>query len=108
MYKRQEEPGEPGEPVRASAAAIEPLPERYARLGAAGLQRLRSRYADLTARLAAKALEDAQRAELTAKADRLNPDGWLTAEDVASALEDYEATFESLRAVVGRQPRGRL
>ena len=86
----------------------EPLPERYARLGAAGLQRLRSRYADLSARLAAKTLEDEQRAELGAKAERLNPDGWLTAEDVAAAMEDYEATFESLRAIVGRQPRGRL
>ena len=100
------------EPVQTGGtrAAIEPaapIPERYARLGSAGLDRLRARYADLSARLAAKTLEDDVRAELAAKAERLNPDGWTTAEDVAAALEDYEATFESLRAVVGRQPRGR-
>jgi len=106
------EPGEPseaGEPeeVAEPLAPVPPLPERYARLGAEGLARVRARYADLAARLAAKELDDSQRAELTARAERLNPDAWLTTDEVAAALEEYEALFESLRAVVGRQPRSR-
>ena len=100
------EAGEPEE-VAEPLAPVPPLPERYARLGAEGLARVRARYADLAARLAAKELDDSQRAELTARAERLNPDAWLTTDEVAAALEEYEALFESLRAVVGRQPRSR-
>jgi hypothetical protein len=106
------EPVEPEEPVRAEGLDPTPpaveVPERYARLGADGLSRLRARYADLVARLAAKELEDEQRADLAGRAERLNPDGWQTAGEVAAALEDYESVFESLRAVLGRQPRRRL
>ena len=97
------EPGEPGEPAEAAP----PVPERYARLGAEGLAGVRARYADLVARIAAREMEDDQRADLVARAGRLNPDAWATADEVAAALEEYETVFESLRAVVGRQPRSR-
>ena len=96
------EPGGPAEPVEP-----EPLPERYARLGVQGLARLRTRYADLKGRLADKPVEGAERDELMAKAERLNPDAWATADEVAAGLEDYESVFESLRGIVGRQPRQR-
>jgi hypothetical protein len=76
-------------------------------LGADAVARLRARYADVMVRLAAKPMEDAAREELNAQAERLNPDRWITAEDVASALEQYETVFEHLRSVVGRYPHRR-
>ena len=88
------------EPENLSAAAL--------RLGADGVIRLRARYLDIVARLDEKPLEDAARAELRAAAERLNPDTWRTADEVALALEQYETVFESLRTVVGRHPRRRV
>jgi hypothetical protein len=75
---------------------------RYARIGAEGLARLRGRYAEVMARIAERPLEETQREELRTKAERLNPDAWVTADEVAAALEQYETVFEELRAVVGR------
>ena len=69
------------------------------------MTRLRARYADLVARLAAKTLDDCQRADVMAQVEKLNPDAWLTPEEVAAALEEYETVVESLRAIVGRPPR---
>jgi hypothetical protein len=80
---------------------------RYARLGAAGLMRLRARYTEVIARLDEKPLEPPVKAELRAKAERLNPDAWGTEEEVADALEQYESVFEQLRPLVGRYPRRR-
>jgi len=95
---------EPLPPVE-SFEAEEPVPDRYARLGREGLARLRGRYADVVARIHAKPPEQEDRAELEARAARLDPDRWHTADEVAAALEDYESVFESLRAVVGRHAR---
>jgi hypothetical protein len=102
------EPLEP-EPPGPEPLAPEPLAPRYARLGPEGLIRLRARYADIAARLQAKEreLEGPQRAELTARVERLNPDVWLTDDEVVRALEDYEAIFESLRPIIGRPSRRR-
>jgi hypothetical protein len=80
---------------------------RFQRLGADGLRRLRSRYADVRQRIADKPLEEAERAELLARLERLNPDAWHTEDEVARALEDYESVFETLRPLVGRHPRRR-
>ena len=79
-----------------------------ARLGADGVTRLRLRYAQLVVRLGEKPMEEDVRAELNARLERLNPDAWLTADEVAAALEQYEAVFESLRSHVGHQPRRKL
>jgi hypothetical protein len=57
------------------------------------------------ARIAEKPCEEIQREELRTKAERLNPDGWVTEDEVTAALEEYEAVFEALRAVVGRHSR---
>jgi hypothetical protein len=49
------------------------------------------------------------REELKTKAERLNPDAWVTDDEVAAALEQYE-TYSKSFAVVGRPPprcRGR-
>jgi len=98
--REPEDAVEPDEPVPP-----EPLDERYLRLGADGLRRLRARYADLKGRIAAKPMDEAQRNELTARLERLNPDAWLTDEDVARGIDEYELVFESFRGVVGRPPR---
>jgi hypothetical protein len=71
------------------------------------LARLRARYDEVMVRLAAKPMEDAAREELKAQAERLNPDRWRTADEVAAALEQYETVFEHLRSIVGRYPQRR-
>ncbi len=86
-----------------------PLEPRYARLGVDGLARLRARYADLKGRIGARPAEDAERIELLARVERLNPDAWRSQDEVTHALEDYESVFEALRPLVGRPNRaGRL
>jgi hypothetical protein len=79
----------------------------YVRLGAEGLVRLRARYAEVMARIAERPLEEAAREELKLRAERLNPDAWVTADEVTAALEQYETVFEGLRGVIGRYPRRR-
>jgi len=79
----------------------------YLRLGAEGLVRLRARYAEVMARIAERPLDEAAREELKQRADRLNPDAWVTADEVTAALEQYETVFEGLRGIVGRHPRRR-
>jgi hypothetical protein len=95
----------PAEPVAPSAH--EPVEERYARLGADGLRRLRARYADIKGRLGAKTMDEGERSELSTRLERLNPDAWETDDDVARGIDEYEIVFESFRGVVGRPPRRR-
>lgn len=76
----------------------------YERLGAEALGRLRARYAEVMARIAEKPMDEEARDQLKLRAERLNPDGWVTADEVAVALEQYETVFEELRALVGRHP----
>ena len=102
------EPDEAAEPT----PVFEPRPEdqgsaSYQRLGAEGLVRLRARYAEVMARIAERPLEEEAREELKQRAERLNPDAWVTADEVTAALEQYETVFEGLRGIVGRHPRGR-
>ena len=92
------------EPVQLAEPTVEP---RYARLGSDALGRLRARYAEVMARISEKPLEDVAREELILKAERLNPDAWVTADEVTAALEQYEVVYEELRAVVGRHSRRR-
>jgi hypothetical protein len=106
-----EAPG-PGSDVEPPGADVPAAPaERFApatpaeaRLGAEGLGRLRARYAEVMARIAEKPMDEPAREELKTSASRLNPDAWVTADEVSAALEQYETVFESLRAVVGRHP----
>ena len=105
------EAGEPAE-AREPVHSLEPTEAdrtsaSVARLGAEGLVRLRARYAEVMARIAERPLETEAREELKQRAERLNPDAWVTADEVSAALEQYETVFEELRAVVGRHPRRR-
>lgn len=94
----QDEDSQPEREIAPSAA--------LARLGSEGLQRLRARYAEVMARIGERISDPEQQEQLKSKAERLNPDSWVTDEEVLRGLDDYESTFEELRAVVGR-PRKR-
>jgi hypothetical protein len=95
----------------ADEPRVEPVGERTAaasqRLGSEGLARLRARYAEVMARIAERPMEDAVREELKARAERLNPDAWVTADEVQQALEQYESVYEGVRALVGTRRRRR-
>ena len=101
----------PPPPVPAIPAAPETdkLPEgaAFQRLGAEALARLRARYAEIMARIAERQGDEAEREELKGRAERLNPDTWVTDADVDEGLEQYEAVYESIRAVVGHARRRR-
>jgi len=79
----------------------------HARLGSEGVLRLRARHAEILARISEKIPDPVRREELRSQADRLNPDTWVTKDEVAQGLEQYEAVFASLRGVVGRKRRRR-
>ena len=78
-----------------------------ARLGTEGIVRLRGRYAEVLARIDDRITDAVRREELKQQAERLNPDSWVTDDEVRAGLEQYEAVFESLRAVVGRRRKRR-
>ncbi|MBA3232312.1 MAG: hypothetical protein H0T05_05780 [Acidobacteria bacterium] len=83
----------------------EPAPDTPAgaRLGAEGLGRLRARYAEVIARILEKVEDPEGQTELKSRAERLNPDTWVTDGEVTEGLEQYETVYEALRAVVGRR-----
>jgi hypothetical protein len=59
------------------------------------------------ARISERVSDPVRREELKARAERLNPDTWVTADEVAEGVEQYEATFEALRSAIGAGPRSR-
>ena len=83
----------------------EPVGPAHARLGSEGLARLRARYADLAANISRRPQEEQRVRELREQVDRLNPDSWLTEDQVARGLEEYEGVLASLRDVLGRRRR---
>ena len=93
----------PGEAVHPD----EPLTATAARVGTEGLARLRGRYAEMMARIRARVPDPQTQEELKTLAERLNPDAWVTDEDVTAGLDGYESTFEALRSVVGQRRRRR-
>ena len=87
--------------------ALEPLSAAHARLGSEALARLRGRYADVLAGLGRRVADDQRREQLREQAERLNPDNWVTHEEVSAGLEGYESVLASLRDVIGRRRRRR-
>jgi len=83
------------------------LPAVFTRIGAEGLARLRARYAEVMARISDRPMEEDAREELKGRAERLNPDAWVTDDEVRQGLEQYESVFESLRSIVGHPRRRR-
>jgi hypothetical protein len=102
------------EPIVDQLATLDPgitadetLTPAHARLGAEGVLRLRARHAEILARISERVADPARQDELKAQAERLNPDTWVTDDEVSAGLEGYEAVLESLRAVVGQGRRRR-
>ena len=79
----------------------------HGRIGSEGVQRLRARYAEILVRISERAADPQRQLELKAQAERLNPDSWVTDEDVTQGLEQYESVLASLREVVGQRRRRR-
>ena len=84
-----------------------PLNPAHAQLGSEGLARLRARYADVMAGISRRITDPERQEQLKTAADRLNPDTWVTDDEVRRGLEEYETVFESLRGVIGRRRRRR-
>jgi len=91
----------------AAPTAVDESTPAHARLGAPGVQRLRARYEDIIARISEQQTDPARQEELKRSAERLNPDSWITPDQVGQALEQYEAVLASLREVAGRRRRRR-
>ena len=86
-------------------APEEPVSLAHARLGSEGLARLRARFADVSATISRRVQDEGRRQGLHELAERLNPDSWVTAEEVQRGLDEYESVLASLREVVGRRRR---
>ena len=95
--------GEPELPLEA----LEPLSPAHARLGSEALARLRGRYADVLANLARRVPDEQRREQMREQAERLNPDNWVTDDEVTAGLDSYESVLASLREVAGRRRRRR-
>ena len=76
-------------------------------VGREDLTRLRARYAELLARIAERG-GDVERIEaLRTQADVLNPDTWVTGEDVRKGLAEFDPKLRDLRAALGLRQRRR-
>ncbi|MDE3154409.1 MAG: hypothetical protein KGN76_04865, partial [Acidobacteriota bacterium] len=94
----------PDVPESARPVPVEEL------VGAEGLARLRTRYAEVQARLTERAQrggDEARLAQLRQEAEALNPDAWVTLAEAREALERSEAVFDGLRRALGRRRRSR-
>jgi hypothetical protein len=69
--------------------------------------RLRARYADMVARITERGGDADRIAALHAQAEALNPDGWVTAEDVRTGIEGFDRRIQDLRAALGLHRRRR-
>ena len=71
------------------------------------LIRLRARYAEIQARITERGGEAARIESLRVLAESLNPDSWVTADEVRKGLEDFEPRIRELRAALGLPRRRR-
>lgn len=75
-------------------------------LGREGLLRLRARYAEVQARIKAAAFEPGLHETLLELAEQLNPDAWVTPDEVTAGLEHFERVLADIGRHVGLS-RGR-
>lgn len=59
--------------------------------------RLRARHAELLARIAEQAFDGQTQADWMARADALDPDSWLTPQDVLDGVQHADQRFDELR-----------
>jgi hypothetical protein len=89
------------ETVEPSAMPIEQ------NLGREQLTRLRARYAELQARITERGGDPARIEALRAQSESLNPDTWVTDEEVRQGIESFERKIRDLRAALGLRRRRR-
>lgn len=63
---------------------------------------LRARYAELSARLSERITDPVRLESLREQAAKLDPDAWVTAQEVRHHLEDYELVYQALRTALGQ------
>ena len=76
-------------------------------LGREQLTRLRARYAELLARITERGGDPERVDVLRAQAESLNPDTWVTADEVRQGIESFEPKIRDLRAALGLRRRRR-
>jgi hypothetical protein len=76
-------------------------------LGHEQLTRMRARYAELLARITERGGDTERIEALRAQAESLNPDTWVTDEEVRQGLESFEPKIRDLRAALGLRRRRR-
>ena len=76
-------------------------------LGREQLARLRARYAELLTRITERGGDPERIDALRAQAEPLNPDMWVTAEEVRQGVESFEPAIRDLRAALGLRRRRR-
>ena len=76
-------------------------------IGAENVARLRARHAEILARISDRVTDPARRQALQGLAEELNPEAWLTAEEVQQGLVDFDARLARLGAQLGRRRSGR-
>ena len=69
------------------------------------LARLRARYAEVQARISERVTDPQRLEKLRALAEQLNPDAWVTANEVAAGLAEFEAVHGALKGMLGRRRR---
>ncbi len=83
-----------------------PLPIEGA-VGREQLTRLRARFAELQARITERGGDPARIDALRAQAEPLNPDTWVTDEEVRQGIESFEPKIRDLRQALGLRRRRR-
>ena len=83
-----------------------PMPVEGA-LGREQLTRLRARFAELQARITERGGDPARIEALRAQAEPLNPDAWVTGEEVRRGIESFEPKIRDLRQALGLRRRRR-
>ena len=69
--------------------------------------RLRGRYAELMARIAERVSDAARADALRLEAESLNPDAWVTADEVRAGVAAFERQEQHLRNLLGGRRRSR-
>ena len=124
--EREPEPSEL-EPLETEPSELEPLAEAFEQLthpeteeklepvampveqslGREQLTRLRARHAELLTRITELGGEPERVEALRVQAEALNPDTWVTDEEVRQGIESFETKIRDLRAALGLRRRRR-
>jgi hypothetical protein len=83
-----------------------PMPAEH-NLGREQLTRLRARYAELLTRITERGGDPERIEALRAQAESLNPETWVTVEEVRQGIESFEPKIRDLRAALGLRRRRR-